>query len=110
MNDAQMKHRDLVGKTVFTQDGHELGEIAGLVVDVGSWRVPALDVRLERKMLERLHLEKPMFGSQTVRIGVEKVSGIGDTVVLKSKLEELAFADTDGDGVPDPPEGAPEKE
>ena len=47
MNDAQMKHRDLVGKTVFTQDGHELGEIAGLVVDVGSWRVPALDVRLD---------------------------------------------------------------
>lgn len=85
--------RKLMGKTIVSQDGTEVGEIHGLDVDVESWRVEALEVKLDRGVLERMNLKKPIFGTQSVRLAVERVSGVSDTVVLKHTLDEIAFID-----------------
>ena len=91
--------RDLIGKSVVSQDGAEIGDIQALDVDVDSWKVAALEIRLERGVLEKLNLKKPLLGSQSVRIATDRVSGVSDKVVLKSTVDQIAFIDK--------PEGSP---
>jgi len=93
---ASMKTKELLGKPIVSQDGHDVGEVAGLEIDVDTWKVLALDVKLERAVLETLHLEKPVFGTQTMRIPVDRVSGVSERVVLRVPLVNLAV-------VPDTP-------
>ena len=80
---------DLKGKDVLTQDGLEAGSIEDVVVDHETWTVQALVVKLERELLERFAMKKPMFGSQTIRLQTGHVSGVGDKVILHKSLEEL---------------------
>ena len=82
---------DLEGKLIVSQNGREVGEVEGVDVDVKTWKVPTFEVKLRRDVLEELNLKRPLLGSQTVRLSVEHVSGITDTVVLKSSLADLAF-------------------
>lgn len=81
--------RDLVDKKILTQDGREIGHVEGLELDIESWHVRSLEVRLRRDTLEALNIKRPLFGTRTVRLGVGHVSGVTDTVVLKTKLEEV---------------------
>jgi sporulation protein YlmC with PRC-barrel domain len=87
-----MTDSQLVGRRVVSQDGHVIGDVASLVVDTESWRVIELGVKLERKALEPLHLKKPVLGTHTVRLPIDDVSGLGDALVLRSRLDELRFA------------------
>lgn len=85
---------ELIGKTVVSQDGADVGEVHGLDVDVDSWKVEALEIKLERDVLEKLNLKKPVFGTQTARLATERVAGVSDSVVLRSTLKEISFADS----------------
>jgi sporulation protein YlmC with PRC-barrel domain len=84
-------YRQLDGKKVFTQDGTDIGDVAGVDVDTDNWSIVAIEVRLERKLLEKLNMEKPMFGSQSVKLSVDLVSGVSEAVVLEVPLADLRF-------------------
>ena len=86
-------HRQLAGKKVFTQDGTDIGDIEGLDIDTDTWTVVALEVKLERKVLERLNMEKPVFGSPSVKLSVERVAGVTEAVVLDVAFADLRFID-----------------
>lgn len=88
---------DIQGKKVLTQDGSEIGEVKGLDVDTTSWRVPTLEVKLRRDQLESLSIKRPIFGTKTVHLSVDHVSGISDQVILKRKLTELSSLLGDAD-------------
>jgi len=84
----------LTGKMVVSQDGADVGEVQGLDVNVETWKVETLEIKLERDVLEKLNLKKPIFGTQSVRISTDRISGVSDTVVLKNTVKEIAFVDS----------------
>ncbi len=89
-----MASHQLVGKQIVSQDGFDVGEVVGFEVDVESWAVTAIEVKLERGVLETLNLERPMFGSQKVRLPIDRVGAVSDKVVLAVTLKDLAFVES----------------
>ena len=81
----------LIGKTVVSQDGREVGQVQALEVDVGRWRVTGLRVKLRREVLEEMSLKKPLFGTQQILVAPAEVTGIKDAVILSSEVAELDF-------------------
>jgi sporulation protein YlmC with PRC-barrel domain len=77
------------GKQVWSQDGREVGEIEGFEIAPDSWTILGFDIKVRREVLEDMHLKKPLMGSQTVRVLPEELSGIGDAVILKSRLSAI---------------------
>lgn len=101
-----MSDNQIVGLRVLSQDGHVLGEVSGLVVDTSSWQVAELAVRLRRDALEPLQLNKPLLGTQTIKVPASEVAGVSDAVVLRRRLDEFRFVDNEGEderAVPDGP-------
>ncbi|HLU65328.1 MAG TPA: PRC-barrel domain-containing protein [Kofleriaceae bacterium] len=88
---ATMNQGQLVGRRVVSQDGHVLGEVSSLLVDTASWRVVEVSVKLRKEAVAPLRLKKRRFGSQTVRVPAEEISGVGDAVVLRHRRDELAL-------------------
>jgi len=82
----------LVGMSIIGQHGREVGVITDMIVDVGSWQLQSLEVKLNREALDDLQLKRPWFGSQTVRVPVGEISGATDNLVLKSLLEKMEFS------------------
>ncbi len=81
---------DLEGKRVFAQHGRDIGTLVGVEIEVASFRVVALEIKLRREVVESLNVKMPLLGSPTIRLGVEHVSAVTDTIVLTSTVEELA--------------------
>jgi len=81
---------DIIEKNVLTQDGREVGHVEALQIDIETWKVRSIDVKLRRDALEALHIKRPLFGTRSAPLDVEHISGVTDAVVLKAGLEELA--------------------
>ena len=99
-----MTETEIMGLRVVSQDGHVLGEVSGLVIDTTSWRVAELAVRLRRSALEPLRLNKPVLGTQTIKLPASEIAGVSDAVVLRRTLGEFHFAAPEGEE----PAAAPE--
>ena len=96
---AEKKSQNILGKVVVGQHGREVGTIDEVLVDTEAWQVVCLGVKLNRDTLEELKLKRPLWGTQSVRISCDEVSGLTDMIVLKHKLEDMAF--TEGEAAPD---------
>ncbi|MCA9668685.1 MAG: PRC-barrel domain-containing protein [Myxococcales bacterium] len=97
---SDRKASELLGKDVTTESGHDLGQLKDWVIDIASWKVKGLSVRLSRDALDLIHVKKPLFGSQDVVIATGDVVGIADRIVIKKTIDELAQlagAETQGD-------------
>jgi|TARA_R110000868_G_scaffold253457_1_gene510064 sporulation protein YlmC with PRC-barrel domain len=90
-----MGSRQLLGSEVFSQDGHHVGEVQGLKVDLETWRIRYLEVRLDQKVLASLNLKKLVFGSQSVRIACNRILGLSAKVILRDDLAHLQFVEAD---------------
>jgi sporulation protein YlmC with PRC-barrel domain len=82
--------RDIVDKKILTQDGREVGYVEAIDVDLETWKVQSMELKLRRDALEALHIKRPLFGTRSARLSVEHVSGVTDSVVLKTGMEELS--------------------
>lgn len=100
---SEIESVNLLHMRVVGQHGHDVGVIKEILVNVETWQVDCLEVKLNRDTLEKLELKRPLLGTQTVRIPTSQVSGASDVIVLKAMLEDMEFAG----GVPtsDAPEG-----
>jgi sporulation protein YlmC with PRC-barrel domain len=87
----EINSADLNGKTIVSQDGRRIGRVESVFVDVDNWEVSAVEVKLRRDKLQALELRRPLFGTQTIRIPTDQIAGVGDTIVLRTKLTELSF-------------------
>ncbi len=87
-----LSSRELQGKKVISQDGREIGQLESIEIDAAEWKVTAMSIKLERAVLDALHLKRPLIGSRSVSVRIDYVSGIADSIVLKSKLDELSAA------------------
>ena len=87
----EINSQHLNGKTIVSQDGRQIGRVDAVFEDVDSWEVSALGVKLRRDKLEELELRRPLVGTQTIRIPTDQIAGVGDSIVLRTKLTEISF-------------------
>jgi sporulation protein YlmC with PRC-barrel domain len=80
---------ELSGKDVIGESGAVLGEVKGAEVNINTWRVTHLKVKLSTRASEQLGFKK-RFRSSSVCIPVSLVSAVGDVVTVGSTLSELS--------------------
>lgn len=90
------------GRTVIDSMGRVLGQVEGLVVDVGSWQVRAVRVKLQKDVSDKLGEPRGTFRSAVIDVPAEAVTGVGDTVVLDRPVEHLAGGAAEAEGAPAP--------
>ncbi len=103
---SEMRDEELSGKMIVTQDGRDLGEVAGLIVDVARWRVTGLKVKVRRDRLDDLRLKRPLIGSASIDLPIDQVQAVSDRVVLRAPLDELIFTGGDRTDEQQPPPSA----
>jgi sporulation protein YlmC with PRC-barrel domain len=74
---------------VIDSGGEHLGRVVDLELEPEGWQVRALIVRLERAAAARLGLRK-LFGQSDLALRVIHVHAIGDAVLLRDSLADLA--------------------
>jgi sporulation protein YlmC with PRC-barrel domain len=104
---TQINLKNFIGTKVIGQHGREVGTVADVHVDCSTWRVDALEVQLRREILDELHLKRPFFGTQIVRVPIDEVSGAADVLVLKKPLETFDFTGTVATDAPTESEHGP---
>lgn len=77
------------GKNVIGQGGDDLGEVKGAEVNINTWNVTHLQVKLSSKASESMGFKK-RFRSSTVCLPVSMVSAVGDVVTVNKTLDELS--------------------
>ena len=80
--------KDLSDKFVICAGGFDLGQISGVEINVDTWQVTHLHVKLSKSASEDLGFKK-RFRSSTVCLPISLVSKVGDNILLNKCLDEL---------------------
>ena len=83
-------HSELRGMRVVGANGRSFGDVDDLDVDVESWRIASVIVRVSSTAVVDLGLEKPFWTHARLTIPVDHISGASDSLVLRTTLEEFA--------------------
>jgi sporulation protein YlmC with PRC-barrel domain len=91
----------LRGKKIITADGREVGEVGALEIELDTWKIQWLELKLLRDVLETLGLKKPLFGTIHARLAPERIRSVTDNVVLTVDFAQLGalLASDEPDGV-----------
>ncbi|RKH46486.1 PRC-barrel domain-containing protein [Corallococcus sicarius] len=79
----------LKGRTVVADGGQELGTVETLVIDGASWRVEALQVKLNSETAEKLGKYWNYFHAGRIELPIRLVHSVSDTVLLSATMDEL---------------------
>ncbi len=74
---------------VITAKAYIFGEVKGAEVDVDSWRITHLHVKLTDKAATDLGFKKK-FRSSTVCMPITHINEVGEVVTIDKSLEELS--------------------
>ena len=74
---------------VITANAYIFGEVKGAEVDVDSWRITHLHVKLTDKAATDLGFKKK-FRSSTVCMPITHINEVGEVVTIDKSLEELS--------------------
>ena len=83
--------QEIIGKTVVNTSGFVIGEVNDYVVDLETWQVSDLQLKIERKKAKELNLKVSFFklGSLLVLVDVHQVDPINDQVILSLSKEDF---------------------
>ena len=87
---GRMPLDDLPGRSVLDSTGRVIGRVDRALVDLESWAVDALRVRLRRDACADLGLEWSAFRPPALDIPTGLVLAARDAVILRAALDELA--------------------
>ena len=79
----------LMGRAIIGADGKVIGEVAGFFVDGETWRLDALQVKLDRAVAEQLGARHGLFRPTFIEVPTRLVQSLGDTIVLSVVVEGL---------------------
>lgn len=79
----------LIGKQVIGAGGYILGEVKGASIDIKSWQMTHLHIKLSNIAAEELGFKK-RFRSSTVCMPVKMVQAIADVINVAPPLKELS--------------------
>ena len=107
--------QNIIGKTVINTSGYVIGEVNDYLVDLESWQVTDLQLKIERKKAKELNLKVSFFklGSLLVLVDVDQVHSINDQVILSLSAEDFkSYIDQrqEEDGEEEEPPAAEEEE
>jgi sporulation protein YlmC with PRC-barrel domain len=78
----------ILGKKVIGTGGFIIGEVTGADLDIKTWQVPHLYIKLTDNAATELGFKK-RFRSSTVCIPTKMVQAVGDVVTMAPPLKEL---------------------
>jgi sporulation protein YlmC with PRC-barrel domain len=84
------KDTDIYGKKVILEDASDVGTLVDIYVDTSDWRMTRLDVRLEKKYIERLGVEKGLLKKPIISVPIHLLGMVEDVVHLKGDIDNLA--------------------
>ena len=79
----------LDGKKVVGKEGYILGEVDGIDIDLGTWRVNAFFVSLTNDAATELGFKRPFLSKVIIIIPSEIVSLIGNFINIDETIENL---------------------
>lgn len=85
-----IKDTQITGKRVILEDASDIGEVIDVFVDTLDWRITRLDVKVEKRYVERLGLEKGLLKKTICPVKIHFLKSVGDVVHLKGDLDDLA--------------------
>jgi hypothetical protein len=76
-------------RNVITKDARRIGQMVGIKVDLTTWTVIAIVVRLERPVFDELKIKRPIFRTANATLPVGLISKISDVVQLNAEFHVL---------------------
>jgi len=91
-----VKLDELRGRKVFDANGREIGRVRAALVDMETWLVDTLSVRVSRHAAQDLDLTwsflQWFMRPPTVNVGTGQINAAGDAIILRVSLAELREA------------------
>lgn len=84
MNPSLLDGRKVVGK-----EGYILGEVDGVDINIGTWRVNAFFVSLTDDATSELGFKKPFLGKVAVALPTHLVEALAEVITLKVPIRNL---------------------
>lgn len=84
-----ISEKELVGLTVITADSQRIGTVVALRVDLTTWRVRFLEIRVDRAMHKELGIRRELLHRTTMALPSDIVHAIKDAVLLTVTTAEL---------------------
>ena len=88
------------GHAVIDSTGRVIGEVVGQVLDVESWHVAALRVKLNSAVTAELAASHGMFRAARLDVPTEFIQGVTDTVILRGPASALRTSEAAGEQAP----------
>jgi sporulation protein YlmC with PRC-barrel domain len=98
---------DLPGRSVLDSTGRVIGRVDRAIVDVETWVVEALRVRLRREACTELGLDWSPFRPVALDVPTGLILAARDAVILRAALDELASLAPGREALASPPEPLP---
>jgi sporulation protein YlmC with PRC-barrel domain len=98
---------ELPGRSVLDSTGRVIGRVDRVMIDLESWAVESLRVRLRREACADLGLEWSPFRPAALDVPTGLVLAARDAVILRAALDELASLAPGNEAVASPPEPPP---
>lgn len=84
-----MRPERLNGKEVIDTEAQVVGEIAGVELDLSTWKVTHICVNLSDSGVEALGYKKPFIGKVQIDIPIETVKMAKDIIALNRSIKDL---------------------
>ncbi len=84
-----MRPERLNGKEVVDTTAQVVGEIAGVELDLSTWKVTHICVDLSDSVVEALGYKKPFIGKVQIDIPIETVKMAKDIIALNKSVKDL---------------------
>ena len=82
------------GHSVIDSTGRVIGEVVGQVLDVESWHVAALRVKLNSAVTEELGVSHGTFHAARLDVPTDFIQAVTDTVILRGPVSTLRTVET----------------
>ena len=89
---VHIKMGDLPGVTVLDTTGHVLGRVKAALVDMETWLIDTLRVRLDRRAAADLDMAWSFWRRPTFDLPTGLIQAAGDAIILRVSLAELREA------------------
>jgi sporulation protein YlmC with PRC-barrel domain len=77
------------GRTVISADGQAVGRVDDVVVNIDTWRVESVHLKLNKGVADKLGVHRGKLQAGTIDLPVHMVQSVGDHVVLSVPTSEL---------------------
>jgi sporulation protein YlmC with PRC-barrel domain len=97
IKEAKMRivyEESMSGHSVIDSTGRVIGEVVGQVLEVESWHVAALRVKLNSAVTQEIGASHGAFRAARLDIPTDFIQGVTDTVILRGPVSALRTLET----------------